>query len=190
MGTYVKAKIWSKAPPTETQTNSLVSFGYLQRFSSAIAKYTPNTPFIRESSMSYYNAVCQKFKTCLQNHAFVPEACETVFSTVDPYTLTISSLNLDEGKLTVALSCPDTSIAKNRRIIKMWVFNENMKCQTYDYMTAEATQASFQWQPQFLTDGYLLCIEMLENVKTFFPQNHQRKRFPYVWRNVTLTTLE
>lgn len=167
-----------------------MAFGYLQRFASGIAKYTSSTPFIRDSSMSFYNAVSQKFKPCLQNHAFVPEACETIFNTVDPYSLSITSCSLDSGTLTVALNCPNTAIDKSERTIKMWVFNENMKCQTYDYMDATATTASFQWLPSALVDGYLLTIEIIRNSASLFPNSKQRHRFPYVWRNVTLTALE
>lgn len=188
-GEYVKARVFSKAPLTETQGNCLQAFGYLQRFASPLAKLTASTPFTTVGKGSYYNRVCSLFKGAISTHEFLEASLTTAVSSVDPYTVTLSSVDIATGACTATVKFPDTAIEKASRKIVAIVYNEECKKAATATGTAEQTEWQFQWQPSVLTSGFLFMVEVIKNNEALFPLSRDRKRNPYYWRNATVTQL-
>lgn len=74
----MKAKIWSKTPPNQTQTNCVRSFECLNRVASAIAKKYWYWLGWNQGNMHKHNVVASKFSACIQDHEFTPSLISEV----------------------------------------------------------------------------------------------------------------
>lgn len=78
----IKAKIWSKAPPTASQTASVRAFECLNRLASAIAKVGFKQLPLSAKKMLPHNAVAQWLKPTIKNKLWEPQN----ISEVIPYS--------------------------------------------------------------------------------------------------------
>lgn len=76
----MKARIWSKTPPNETQRNCVRSFECLNRISSAIAKKYWYWLGWHQGNMHKHNVIASKFSACIQDHKFNPSLISEVIS--------------------------------------------------------------------------------------------------------------
>lgn len=74
----IKSKIWSKAPPTESQTDNVRAFECLNRISSQIASLGFQYLQLSDKKMLKHNAVSQWLKPVIKNHSFQPQNIEEV----------------------------------------------------------------------------------------------------------------
>lgn len=188
-GDYIKARVFSKSPPSELQTACLTAFGALQRFASGLCAATKATPYIRPKGQSYYNAVCSLFKPSIATHGFVASSLETALKTVDPYALTVESVDIATGTLTVSLDAPSTAIAKSERQILLIVYNQLEKAVTRETVSATDSSVTLVWQPSSFETGWLFAMEIIKNTVENLPLSKNRKAYPYVWRNATVTEI-
>lgn len=95
----VKAKIWSKTPNNETQTNSVRSFEALNRVSSAIAKKWFYWLGIKAKDMHKHNAVAHMLKACVETHRFAPIAILDVFKPNGTTAVNLFTVDYDTGQI-------------------------------------------------------------------------------------------
>ena len=95
----VKAKIWSKTPNNETQTNSVRSFEALNRVSSAIAKKWFYWLGIKAQNMHKHNAVAHLLKKCVETHRFMPIAILDVFKPNGTVSVNDFEVNYETGQI-------------------------------------------------------------------------------------------
>lgn len=97
----VKGKIWSKTPPSITQTKSVRAFEALNRVGSAISAKWFYWLGIKAATMHKHNAVARLLKDTVSEHEFTPQAMLNVFH--ENGTADVETLNVDfsTGKIDI-----------------------------------------------------------------------------------------
>lgn len=121
----VKAKIWSKTPPNEVQTDSVRSFEALNRISAAIAKkFWYWMPF-KQGNMHKHNVIASEFKSVVAAHTFNPAAIGEIIPAGDKITVSEFTVNPESGKITVSLAADLAGITGNWESVLVLVFDSH-----------------------------------------------------------------
>lgn len=99
----IKAKIWSKAPPTASQTASVRAFECLNRLASAIAKAGFKQLPLSARKMLPHNAVAQWLKPTIKNKVWEPQNISEVIPYSDLIQFQVLRINKETSTGTVKL---------------------------------------------------------------------------------------
>lgn len=93
----LKARVFSKAPPTKPQTDSVRAFEALNRFCGAIAQRSFKGFGLDTSVLLPHNALCRLFKVIIQNHSSEPANLYFIFTHNDALQISSFNLNVSSG---------------------------------------------------------------------------------------------
>lgn len=126
-GVSIKARPFSKTPPTKKQTDCVRSFEALNRISSSISKKFWQFLLLSDKTVLKHNAVATWLKVSIENHQFNPSAIGSIIP--EDGTASIISMDFNQliGRGNVIFSLtPPPSIHSADRVLCI-VFDENGK---------------------------------------------------------------
>lgn len=182
-GRYVKARVFSKAPASETQIDNLTAFRGLQRFASPIAKLCFSMPFERQAGWSFHNSVVSLFKPSIASKVFTPSALPSALATEEPFELGECEISAEDGKADVSFVFASSAIPAGERFIFAAVYNQDVKAVAKWLFAETDGEISAVWLPSALSSGFFFAFEIVPNKAEYFPNRRVVKKKPFVWRN-------
>lgn len=147
----IKAKIWSKAPPSPKQTSNVRAFEALNRLASIIAKKMWYFLPLKQGNLHKHNVVAQWLKPIIKNHVYEPENIAEVILPGNAITVSEFAIDTATGELRLNASCSLGAVLTQKA--RWFLAVADSKGVILAYVLGSSTSASLAQFVPLVNDG-------------------------------------
>jgi len=167
----IKAAIFSKAPPTNAQTQSVRAFEALNRIASTISRLGFQYLGITAKNIHNHNAVAKWLKPAVRGNAFTPSNIQEIIPQSDKVFISRFIQDLTNGFISLSLSMNKIFVPPYNTHLFTIVFDDTGRVHWSDIRLCDNFSADFRIDTSLSLTYSILSFLSIPKEKTYITDN-------------------